>query len=112
MIHLFKRAISNECEQFLIWFKHELTINQRFKTIYLQVCKEGYQWLVTQWNLASSHETRISTDEAINRIEMKFEQNMLVLEEVAAKEIIQDLYEVKMFGAFSKAFKSLTKIKD
>jgi len=37
---------------------------------------------------------------------------MLVLEEIATKQIIQDLYEVKLFGAYAKAFKSLTKIKD
>jgi len=73
MIHVFKRAVSPACEQFLLWFKQELTVNYRFRTIYLQVCKDGYQWLVTQWNMASSQETRLSIDEAINRIEMKFE---------------------------------------
>jgi hypothetical protein len=96
----------------LLWFKQELTVNCRFRTIYLQVCKDGYQWLVTQWNMASSQETRLTVDEAMNRIEMKFEQNMLVLEEIATKQIIQDLYEVKLFGAYAKAFKSLTKIKE
>jgi hypothetical protein len=37
---------------------------------------------------------------------------MLVLEEIDAKQIIQDLYEVKLFGAYAKAFKSLTKTKE
>lgn len=35
MIHVFKRAVSPACEQFLLWFKQELTVNYRFRTIYL-----------------------------------------------------------------------------
>ena len=46
MIYIFKRIISNDLEKFLLWFKEELEINERFRHVYLQVCFGGFAWVI------------------------------------------------------------------
>ena len=54
----------------------------------------------------------MSKDEVFNKIEMKFEQSMLILEDQDPKQIIQDLFEVKVFNVYKKMIKALGRIRD
>lgn len=112
MIFVFKRVVSNDIEKFLIWFKMELEINTRFKDIYLQVCVDGFTWLIRQWSIATEKKSSMATEEVVNKIEMKFEQNMLVLEDVDSKEIMQNLFEIKVFRIYKKVLKALNMCKE
>ena len=106
MIFIFKRVISNDIEKFLIWFKQELEINSRFRHVYLQVCVGGFAWVIEQWSVASQ-ESAVTQDEVFNKIEMKFEQSMLILEDQDPKQIVQDLFEVKVFNVYKKLVKTI-----
>ena len=47
MIFIFKRVIINDLEHFLQWFKDEVTENERFREIYLEVCTQKMQYLIS-----------------------------------------------------------------
>ena len=58
MIFIFKRVIINDLEHFLQWFKDEVTDNERFREIYLEVCTQKMQYLISQWKLVNLLQNR------------------------------------------------------
>ena len=56
MIFIFKRRIQNGLRSFMGWFRYELSVNYRFREVYLQVVEgedqDQGQYLAKQWQLS------------------------------------------------------------